>query len=60
MSLAAPLSSFILVGLEFGVLVFEVGGKQENLQKKFSEQGENQQQTQPICDTFKLDSQSDS
>jgi len=33
--------------LEFGVLVFVEEGKPENLEKKPSEQGENQQQTQP-------------
>jgi len=33
--------------LEFGVLGFEEGGKQENPEEKPLEQGTNQQQTQP-------------
>jgi len=37
--------------MEFGVLVFVEGGKPENPVKKPSEQGENQQQTQPTYGT---------
>ena len=39
------------VELEFGVLVFVEGGKAENPEKNPRSKDENQQQTQPTCDT---------
>ena len=38
------------IELEFGVLVFVVGGKPENPEKNPRSKDENQQQTQPTCD----------
>ena len=35
--------------LEFGMLVFEEGGKPENLEKNPRSKDENQQQTQTTC-----------
>lgn len=39
------------IELEFGMLVFVEGGKPEDLEKNSQSKEENQQQTQPTCDS---------